>query len=75
MIKVFKRAPRGWKGNGFGYDCATWVVAADPSITIAKAGFNWVATQDGERIARGYDKAMVLEALAEKRPELVEDKA
>ena len=72
MIKLSKKASTNWNGNGFGYDCATWVVAADPSITIAKAGFNWIATQNGERIARGYDKAMVLESLAEKRPELVE---
>ena len=79
MIKVNKRAPRGWLGKDLGYDCAAWAVVADPSITVslilAKAGYDWIAVKDGHRIARGCDMETVLRSLAEKRPELVKAKA
>lgn len=70
MVKLKKSKGTLWNGNGFGTSSAEWVVAKDPSIEVREIGSWWKAVQGGETIARGFDRKMCLEVLAEKRPEL-----
>lgn len=70
MIKLKKAKAQSWNGNGFGTSTAQWVVAKDPSISVRQVGSFWKAFDGDVTIARGFDRAMCLEALAEKRPEL-----
>ena len=70
MIKLKKANATEWLGNGFGTSTADWVVAKNPSIAGRKVGCNWYAIQNKVRIARGFDRAMLLEILEEKYPEL-----
>lgn len=69
MIKLKKAKSTEWNGNGFGTTTAEWVIKDAEHIAIRKLAGNWYAidTSDNNRkIARGFDKAMLLEVLAAK---------
>ena len=70
MVKLKKSKAQSWNGQGFGTSSAQWVVAKDPSISVRQVGGDWKAFQGDVAIARGFDRAMCLEILAKKRPEL-----
>lgn len=70
MIKLKKANAAEWLGNGMGNSTADWVVAKNPDIAIRKVGCNWYAFKNNKRIASGWDKPMLLEALERKHPEL-----
>jgi hypothetical protein len=70
MIKLKKSKSQSWNGYGFGHSTAQWVVAKNPSISVRQIGSFWKALEGDAVIARGSDRAMCLEILAEKRPEL-----
>lgn len=72
MIKLVKSKSTQWAGNGFGSAPAQWVVKSAPGISIVKLSVNWYAIENGAKIARGFDKAMLLETLATVRPELAQ---
>jgi len=69
-IKLKKSKSQSWNGYGFGSSTAQWVVAKDPSISVRKVGSFWKAFDGDAAIARGLDRAMCLDVLAEKRPDL-----
>ena len=71
MIKLKKAKSQSWNGYGFGTSSAQWVVAKDPSISVRQVGGDWKAFQGDVVVARGFDRAMCLESLAAKRPELL----
>ena len=70
MIKLKKSKSTVWHGNGLGSSSAEWIVASEPSISVKQLGGSWYAIKDGNRIARGYDKKMLLQILADKMPAL-----
>jgi hypothetical protein len=70
MVKLKKLKAQSWNGYGFGTSTAQWVVAKNPAIAIRQVGSFWKAIENGVVISRGLDRAMCLESLAEKRPEL-----
>lgn len=72
MIKLTKTKPNNpWEnGNHFGGTTAEWVVKKAPAIAIREVGTMWIAVEDGARIADSFTRAMLLEKLEEKRPEL-----
>lgn len=68
MVKLTKSKGSEWQGNGFGSSAAEWVVKGAEHIAVRRLVGNWYAidTNTNTKIARGFDKAMLLEVLSEK---------
>jgi len=56
MINLTKAKATEWMGNGFGTRTAEWVVKGHENIEVRKIGGNWIAFDDGKRIARAWGK-------------------
>lgn len=56
MINLTKAKATEWMGNGFGTRTAEWVVKGHENIEVRKIGGNWIAFDDGKRIAKAWDK-------------------
>ena len=65
MIKLTKTAGTQWNGNGFGVSSAEWVIKGAEHIAVRKLCGNWYAIDinTNRKIARGFDRAMLLEVL------------